>query len=269
MKKSPLELLVQTCSSIESNLYHSSHPVLNKCTTPYSQANQKVQSSLQKINNTESSRTLNKNLCLIKNDVKLENEQNNLKRFSINSTDTVTPSPKRKKLTPTVLQSNTTNNLLNSADKNFKFCQKPLSIYPKHEYMLTPQLLNNNLNQKFLKNPELNDPSRNYACNWMIGNVVCGRNFFTTEELLLHLQSHATESSIQQMHNFYSNQLYSLKSFYNILQQQNMAQIAQITAQNTFGSLPMNNYPDTYTQNNFHTHLSPYRKLYGLPGKPT
>ena len=266
LKKSPLELLVQTCSSIESSLYHSTHPVLNKCTMPYSPANQNFQSCLQKINKTESCTIVNKNPSVAKNDIKVEKEQNILKRFSVAENSESTPSPKKKKITTSTSQINETNSLLNSEENYFKFCQKLQN--PKREYRFTPQILTNNLHQSLLKTHEVNDQSRKHACNWMVGSSVCGRSFFTSEDLLLHLQSHAAESSIQQMHSFYSNQLYSLQSFYNTLQQQNMAQIAQVAGQKTFGSLPVNNYPDIFAQNNLYTHLSRYSKLYNLPTKP-
>jgi len=269
LKQSPLALLVQTCSSIESNLYSGAKPSFNGHYKPVAyQQNvaQTPKSSHLKVENIKSgpSRKVSMKTTDIKSKRVDKNDKKVLKRPSSQQASVKTTlSPKKQKLTPEISPTKPSTPTATTSNKHDRDLAevKPFSpLYDMQHQQLSNfnhqaniQMQMMNPMHYYMKTIEDQLKSSQHVCNWMVNNVTCGKKFSTSDQLLSHLQTHAMTSqpSYPPISSLQTNQM--LQSAYSLMQsQQNqLASMHLANPHNSLGALSMYNLPTMFPQGNF------------------
>jgi len=276
LKQSPLALLAQTCSAIESNLYSDSK---QRVLIPNSY---KVLNKQQKIEDVAQLKP-SKDKCYPfqqtssrKHDIpnkapRVEKVDKKVIKRSSSSCSSVkmTPSPKKQKLnqakTPVI-------NVKRESSENFSSPNNLNHLVPQsnkqNENLLKQaqlQMQMMNPMHYYMKTIEDQLKSSQHVCNWMVNNVTCGKKFSTSDQLLSHLQTHAMTSqpSYPPISSLQTNQM--LQSAYSILQNhQNQLASVNFAGQNNLSGVPVFNPFAKYLHGNLPmlptsaTTVSPY-----------
>jgi len=271
LKQSPLALLAQTCSSIESNLTSCAKPTYNIDYKPVLKHYKQVKETLQSKTRNSSSVALPRpdegKPKTPKGDKKL------MKRSSSScSPASVVSSPKKQKLNekstppsiPERASSECLSNLINYPSLN----HPTPSYYQQNDNLLKQaqlQMQMMNPMHYYMKTIEDQLKSSQHVCNWMVNNVTCGKKFSTSDQLYSHLQTHAMTSqpSYPPISSLQTNQM--LQSAYSILQNhQNQLASVNFAGQNNLSGVPVFNPFAKYLHGNLPmlptsaTTVSPY-----------
>merc|ERR1719376_2074852 len=186
LKQSPLALLAQTCSAIESNLYSKIKPSFSSYSN-LSQSNQKVtenyfaKTSAAEINN--SPKTSNKTAKALNKNLKTEKTHSKkLKRASSqNLCYGATQSPKKQKLTPMSAKSVSplpvdsvfviNSNAFVSQSRTSPISMSSLLPESNFNHQANIQMQMMNPMHYYMKTIEDQLKSSQHVCNWMVNNV--------------------------------------------------------------------------------------------------
>merc|ERR1719354_1140166 len=256
LKQSPLALLAQTCSAIESNLRSGFKPRIGG----YSAISKQQQiEAVKKPKENALQPSPGRKHGVPSTAFKSEKFDKKVVKRPASSRSPVktTPSPKKQKLseakTPTEQAKRKSSESFNSPSGSsnppipqpYKLNENLLKQAQLQMQMMNPM-------HYYMKTIENQLKSSQHVCNWMVNNVTCGKKFSTPDQLLSHLQTHAMTSqqpSYPPISSLHSKQM--LQSAYSLLQsQQNQLASMQLAANTPRLGLPMYTFPSIFNQGN-------------------
>merc|ERR1719354_712658 len=258
LKQSPLALLAQTCSAIESNLRSGFKPRISGYSALSKQ--QQIEAVKKPKENALQPSPGGKHgvPSVAFKAFKEKFDKKVVKRPSSSCSPVkTTPSPKKQRLSEAKTP---TEQAKRKSSESFSSPGSSSNPSVPQPYKLNENLLKQAQLQMQIMNPmhyymktiEDQLKSSQHVCNWMVNNVTCGKKFSTPDQLLSHLQTHAMTSqqpSYPPISSLHSNQM--LQSAYSLLQsQQNQLATMQFAKQNNLGAYPMYKPTSMFNQGN-------------------